>query len=103
MSDNKHRSGKNSRITCFFPDYVDVTQVGGFYVTTIPVWIAWLKYLSFVYYGYDLLLKIEYKGRTLWDCQGLDPPNPASNPLCTVVPPGGLQDKLHLQVQFPSF
>ncbi len=25
--------------------------VGGFYVTSIPVWIAWLKYLSFVYYG----------------------------------------------------
>ncbi|BDA45889.1 ABC transporter G family member 14 [Coccomyxa sp. Obi] len=72
--------------------------VGGFYVTTIPVWIAWLKYLSFVYYGYDLLLKIEYRGRTLWDCQGLDPPNPASNPLCTVVPPGGLQEKLHLQI-----
>lgn len=22
-------------------------QVGGFYVTTIPVWIAWMKYLSF--------------------------------------------------------
>ena len=25
--------------------------VGGFYVTSIPVWISWLKYLSFVYYG----------------------------------------------------
>ena len=47
---------------------------------------------------YNLLLKIEYAGRTLYDCQGTSPPNPASNPLCTVVPPGGLAGKLHLQV-----
>ena len=73
-------------------------QVGGFYVTTIPIWIAWLKYLSFVYYAYDLLLKIEYAGRTMYDCAGTSPPNPASNPICTVVPPGGLSNKLHLQV-----
>lgn len=67
-------------------------------MSTIPVWIAWLKFLSFVYYGYNLLLKVEYSGRTLYDCAGLTLPNPASNPLCTVVPPGGLQEKLHLQV-----
>lgn len=72
--------------------------MGGFYVTTIPIWIAWLKYLSFVYYGYDLLLKIEYSGRTVWDCNGITPPNPWSDPRCTIVPPGGLADKLHLQV-----
>lgn len=52
-----------------------------------------------VYYGYDLLLKVEYKGRTLYDCAGTSPPNPASSPLCTVVPPGGLAAKLHLQVR----
>ena len=45
-----------------------------------------------------MLLKIEYAGRTLYDCQGTSPPNPASNALCTVVPPGGLAGKLHLQV-----
>jgi hypothetical protein len=76
-------------------------QVGGFYVTTIPIWIAWLKYLSFVYYGYNLLLKIEYAGLTLWDCAGTSPPDPAHNPLCTLVPPGGLQAKLHLQAGPP--
>lgn len=75
-------------------------QVGGFYVTTIPVWIAWLKYLSFIYYGYNLLLKIEYVDRTLYDCSGLILPEPSTNPLCTPVPPGGLQGKLHLQVCF---
>ena len=48
--------------------------------------------------GYDLLLKVEYKGRTLWDCAGSNPSDPANNPGCTVVPPGGLQAKLHLPV-----
>ena len=46
--------------------------VGGFYVTNIPAWIAWLKYLSFVYYGYNLLLKIEYSGVTLYSCRSND-------------------------------
>ena len=48
--------------------------------------------------GYDLLLKVEYKGRTLWDCAGSNPSDPANHPGCTVVPPGGLQAKLHLPV-----
>ena len=52
--------------------------------------------------GYDLLLKVEYQGRTLWDCAGVpNPPHPSSNPACTVIPPGGLQAKLHLQVRGP--
>ena len=71
--------------------------VGGFYVTTIPAWIAWLKYLSFVYYGYNLLLKINWVGVELWDCAGSNPPAPAADPRCTAVPPGGLQARLHLQ------
>ena len=50
--------------------------------------------------GYDLLLKVEYKGRTLWDCAGSNPTDPANHPGCTVVPPGGLQAKLHLPVLF---
>ena len=50
--------------------------------------------------GYDLLLKVEYQGRTLWDCSGIpNPPNPSSNSACTIIPPGGLQAKLHLQVR----
>ncbi|GLI64948.1 hypothetical protein VaNZ11_008352 [Volvox africanus] len=35
--------------------------VGGFYVKTVPVWISWLKYLSFIYWGYNLLLKIQFR------------------------------------------
>ena len=33
-------------------------QVAGFFVQTIPDWIGWLKYLSFIYYGYNVLLKV---------------------------------------------
>jgi len=74
-------------------------QVGGFYLANIPAWIAWLKYLSFVYFGYNLLLKAEFRGRTLWDCGGGNPPHPSAQAGCTAVPPGGLQAKLHLQAR----
>lgn len=53
--------------------------VGGFYVREVPGWIAWTKYLSFVYWGFNLLLKIEFAGRPVIDCT--PPPG---------APPGGL-------------
>ena len=31
--------------------------VAGFFVRDIPVGLAWLKYFSFVFYGYSLLQK----------------------------------------------
>ena len=34
-------------------------QVGGFYITNIAAWIAWLKYCSFIFYAYKLLLKVQ--------------------------------------------
>lgn len=40
-------------------------------VAGIPVWISWLKYISFVYYGFNLLLHYEYHGRTIYSC--IDP------------------------------
>ncbi|KAM7252247.1 hypothetical protein ACFE04_024130 [Oxalis oulophora] len=42
---------------------------GGYYVQHIPVFMQWLKYLSFMYYGYRLLLKVQYSGDELYDCQ----------------------------------
>ena len=33
------------------PDHV---QVAGFFVQGIHVWISWLKYLSFIYYGMQM-------------------------------------------------
>ena len=43
-----------------------------------------------------LLAQAEYRGRTVWDCQGQNPPHAWTQPSCTAVPPGGLQEKLHL-------
>lgn len=73
-------------------------QVGGFYVTNMPAWIAWMKYTSFVFYGYNVLLKVEYSGRTMYDCGGLPLTHANNDPRCTVVPPGGLQHVLKLEV-----
>ncbi|GLC39402.1 hypothetical protein PLESTM_000892900 [Pleodorina starrii] len=41
--------------------------VGGYYVRGMPVWIAWLKFVSFIYWGWNLLLKIEFRHRP-YDC-----------------------------------
>ena len=34
----------------------------------IPVWISWIRYISFVFYGFGLLLHFEYDGRTIYSC-----------------------------------
>lgn len=43
----------------------------GFLVRDIPIWIDWVKYLSFIRYAYQVLIKIEFVG-TNYDCT--DPP-----------------------------
>ncbi|KAG2488296.1 hypothetical protein HYH03_013146 [Edaphochlamys debaryana] len=53
--------------------------VGGYYVRGIPVWISWMKYVSFIYWGWNLLLKIEFSNRHYEAC------GPDINPaFCTV-------------------
>ncbi|CAI8596749.1 unnamed protein product [Vicia faba] len=42
---------------------------GGYYVQHIPKFMQWLKYLSFMYYGFRLLLKVQYSGDELYDCE----------------------------------
>lgn len=37
--------------------------VGGYYVRGMPVWIQWMKYCSFIYWGWNLLLKVEFVHR----------------------------------------
>ena len=34
----------------------------------IPVWIGWIRYISFIYYGFGMLLHHEYSGRTIYSC-----------------------------------
>lgn len=41
---------------------------GGYYVQHIPKFMQWLKYLSFMYYGFRLLMKVHYTGDELYDC-----------------------------------
>ncbi|KAG6637842.1 hypothetical protein I3843_11G201000 [Carya illinoinensis] len=42
---------------------------GGYYVQHIPKFMRWLKYLSFMYYGFRLVLKVQYSGDELYECQ----------------------------------
>jgi hypothetical protein len=41
---------------------------GGYYVQHIPRFISWLKYVSFMHYGFNLLLKAQYRGHLTYDC-----------------------------------
>lgn len=54
--------------------------VAGFYVQSIPVWIKWLKYISFVWYSYNLMLKVEFSGRG-YDCADFYRDNPTAEPV----------------------
>lgn len=36
----------------------------------IPKFMQWLKYLSFMHYGFRLLLKAQYSGDQLYECGG---------------------------------
>ncbi|KAK9941168.1 hypothetical protein M0R45_017789 [Rubus argutus] len=42
---------------------------GGYYVQHIPRFMQWLKYLSFMWYGFRLLLKVQYSGDDLYECE----------------------------------
>ncbi|XP_047320287.1 ABC transporter G family member 14-like [Impatiens glandulifera] len=41
---------------------------GGYYVQKIPPFIAWLKYLSYSYYCYKLLLGVQYGENDYYEC-----------------------------------
>nr|GEV83862.1 ABC transporter G family member 26 [Tanacetum cinerariifolium] len=44
---------------------------GGYYVQHIPQFMQWLKYISFMYHGFRLLLKVQYTGDELYDCESI--------------------------------
>nr|GEU94007.1 ABC transporter G family member 14-like [Tanacetum cinerariifolium] len=41
---------------------------GGYYVQQIPTFIVWLKYLSYSYYCYKLLLGVQYDNNDIYKC-----------------------------------
>jgi hypothetical protein len=65
-----------------------------FYLQHIPKFMRWLKYLSFMYYGFRLLLKVQYSGDQLYDCQSQGGCRPLqSSPSFDMVNlDGGLQE-----------
>ncbi|KAA8527088.1 hypothetical protein F0562_008683 [Nyssa sinensis] len=42
---------------------------GGYYVQHVPPFMRWLKYISFMYYGFRLLLKVQYTSDQLYECE----------------------------------
>ncbi|XP_057473739.1 ABC transporter G family member 26 isoform X1 [Actinidia eriantha] len=67
---------------------------GGYYVQHIPKFMQWLKYISFMYYGFRLLLKVQYSGDQLYECEskGGCRPLQSSPSFDTVNLKGGLQE-----------
>ncbi|XP_016484357.1 ABC transporter G family member 14-like [Nicotiana tabacum] len=41
---------------------------GGYYIQQIPSFIVWLKYLSYSYYSYKLLLEVQYNDSDFYEC-----------------------------------
>ncbi|XP_027081585.1 ABC transporter G family member 14 [Coffea eugenioides] len=41
---------------------------GGYYIQQIPAFIVWLKYLSYSYYCFKLLLGVQYNGNDYYEC-----------------------------------
>ncbi|CAI0378408.1 unnamed protein product [Linum tenue] len=67
---------------------------GGYYVQHIPRFMQWLKYMSFLYYGFRLLLKVQYDGDQMYECQSAGGCRPlqSSPSFDTVNLKGGLQE-----------
>jgi hypothetical protein len=47
-----------------------VITVVVYIVADISMFIRWLKYTSFLYYGFQLLLKVQYSLDEMYDCGG---------------------------------
>ena len=60
----------------------------------LPKFMHWMKYLSFIYYGFRLLLKVQYSGEQLYECQSKGGRRPLQNSpsFDTVNLDGGLQE-----------
>lgn len=55
----------NSLATVILTSFI---LTGGRFVQNIPKFISWFKYLSYQYYGFNLLMKIEYDPEMPFDC-----------------------------------
>lgn len=83
---------------------------GGFFITELPSWLEWVKYLSFIYYSLGIMLYIQFSGggRQLYSCTDpasadacaqTNPADPETSPACQPV--DNIQEALAL-AQDPS-
>eukprot|EP00762_Andalucia_godoyi_P008326 ANDGO_07316.mRNA.1 ABC transporter G family member 16 len=72
---------------------------GGFFVNTdtVPAWIAWLKYVSLIFYGFQALIQVEYSGLTL-HCDNSELVQSGSQSICPIT--SGQQAIDALDIQF---
>ncbi|KAF6261731.1 hypothetical protein COO60DRAFT_1699664 [Scenedesmus sp. NREL 46B-D3] len=54
--------------------------VGGYYVRNIPVWISWIRWFSFLFWGYNLLIKSQFSGVIYYDSGTATDPLDAAYP-----------------------
>ncbi|KAK1274141.1 ABC transporter G family member 26 [Acorus gramineus] len=45
-----------------------ILLIGGYYVQHIPKFMRWMRYASFIHYGFRLLLKVQYSGHRVYEC-----------------------------------
>jgi len=66
--------------------------VGGYYVRGIPAWIDWVKYISYIYWGFNLLIKIEFANSQYYNCHNAVGEAGKSNSTASsgVPPPGAV-------------
>ncbi|CAI5481441.1 unnamed protein product [Closterium sp. Yama58-4] len=53
---------------------------GGYYLQTIPAFISWIKYISFTYYAYRLIIKTQFSPSDTYQC------GPSSDPSSVICP-----------------
>ena len=63
---------RNEKVALAIAPAITVVLIlfGGFYVNedTIPVWLSWIKYLSYLYWAFMALSINDFGGRAVWKC-----------------------------------
>uniref|UniRef100_A0A6N2NAC2 ABC transporter domain-containing protein n=1 Tax=Salix viminalis TaxID=40686 RepID=A0A6N2NAC2_SALVM len=92
-------AGFKRTVPCFFFTLlvmllIVITSQASYYVQHIPKFMQWMKYLSFMFYGFRLLLKVQYDGDELYECESIGGCRPLqSSPSFDMVNlKGGLQE-----------
>ncbi|CAI5968276.1 unnamed protein product, partial [Closterium sp. NIES-64] len=61
-------------------------MAGTFYLQTIPAFIAWIKYLSYMYYSYRLIVKSQFSPSDTYECGPISDPSSVMCPMSDAFP-----------------